>query len=940
MPNIHSIAQCVKAKCLGVAFVLLAALGWAQTALAQGPPFNCDVVFYQIRNKAGAPTESMLFKFGTVSPTVTPTAVFAVTQTINIGGVGYNPNDNYMYALQSGTGTTNPALYRIGSTGYQWLGTVVGLPGGASLINYNQSIGGFDAGGRYYFSGQGGGAQILPNAIFRLDSVPSVPSLSSITVSFQYNIRNPAGDVVTLPNFGDFDFNGAGGVNGLLLAATRQGAFGGINTMGRVTLINDSTSQFGTASASTLTLNFTPATPGTFNVGSAFWDAAANAGVGKFYVYDNNAGTFWDIQNPEVGIPTASSTTVPQPVPDYLTGVGNTDGSSCPISGTRRAELTVTKTDNKGTVSAGAITAYTIVVANDGPYPANYTTIQDPKAPGLTKLSVSCTASVGPPFAVCPALLSTTTFEAGVQVITFPPGTTLTFTVNTLVTDTVGINVTNSVSATVAADTTETNRLNNIATDVDLTVAPSARVNSAPSICPAGTVERQINLFPNGDLSASTPFSTSATLGAIDTWGGLPPATAVPRVTRQQFAKSYGTGPAIVQQNFPGDAGRSVPGSDFWLLVNGPVNSIAAPNTHDVWRQTLTGLVTGRTYTFMVYASNATRPTTLSTTFPDYSLAVATGGAAYASIVGSLVRYTPTATVNETGSDTWTLVQGTFTAGGITATLAVQGTNTVVYAGGQGKQTAFAQAQLRECAPSPDVAVDKRSGTSTFTSLGTNSYTITVANSTPGVTASNTLIVDPPVANIVKATITCVATAGATCPASLNLLDFEGAGLTIPRIGGQQTVTFVVFINVTGPPSGTVTNIVTISSASYLDTNPTNNQSQHTATIIGSAALSITKTNGLTELNAGQTMSYTVTVGNGGSPSATVIGAVLSDLPVSGLACTAITCTGVIGLTSCPTAASTTINALQGSGIALPSMAQSSSIIFTVTCGVIATGRP
>lgn len=880
----------------------------------------------------------MLFKFGTVSPTVTPTAVYAVTQTINIGGVGYNPNDNFMYALQSGTGTTNPALYRIGSTGYQWLGSVVGLPAGASLINYNQSLGAFDAGGRYYFSGQGGGSQILPNAIFRLDSVPSVPSLSSITVSFQYNIRNPVGDVVTLPNFGDFDFNGAGGVNGFLLAATRQAAFGGIDTMSRITLINDSTSQFGTASASTLTLNFTPATPVNFNVGSAFWDAAANAGVGKFYVYDNGGGTFWDIQNPEVGIPTASSTTVPQPTPDYLTGVGNTDGSSCPISGTRRAELSVSKTDNKGTVSAASITAYTIVVANDGPYPANYTVIQDPKVPGLTKLSVSCTASTGPPYAVCPATLNTTTFEAGVTVITFPPGTTLTFSVNALVTDTVGINVTNSVSATVAADTTETNKLNNIATDVDLVVAPSARVNSLAAICPAGTVERQTNLFPNGDLSATTPFSSSATIGAIDTWGGLPPATGVPRVTRQQFQKSYGTGPAIVQQTFPGDAARSVPGSDFWLLVNGPVNSVAAPTAHDVWRQTVTGLVTGRTYTFMVYASNATRPTSLSTTFPDYSLAVATGGAAFVTIGGAQGRYTPTATVNETGSDTWSLVQGTFTAGGLTATLAIQGTNTVVYVGGQGKQTALTQAQLRECAPSPDVNVTKIAGTNTFTSLGTNAYTITVANTTPGVTASNTIVIDPPVPNIVKSTITCVASAGATCPVSLNLVDFESSGLIIPSMGGQTTVTFRLFINVTGSPGGSVTNIVNVSSSSYLDTNLSNNQSQHTATIVGNASLSITKTNALTALNAGQTVSYTVTIANAGP--ATVVGAVFTDPIATGLSCTAVTCTGVVGLTSCPTAASTTIASLQGTGIVLPSMAPPASLAFVVTCGVTATGRP
>jgi hypothetical protein len=64
----------------------------------------------------------------------------------------------------------------------------------------------------------------------------------------------------------------------------------------------------------------------------------------------------------------------------------------------------------------------------------------------------------------------------------------------------------------------------------------------------------------------------------------------------------------------------------------------------------------------------------------------------------------------------------------------------------------------------------------------------------------------------------------------------------------------------------------------------------------------------------------------------------MKDAAATGLSCTAVTCTGVIGATSCPSAASTTIAALQGAGIVLPSMTAPASIIFTVTCGVRATG--
>jgi len=60
---------------------------------------------------------------------------------------------------------------------------------------------------------------------------------------------------------------------------------------------------------------------------------------------------------------------------------------------------------------------------------------------------------------------------------------------------------------------------------------------------------------------------------------------------------------------------------------------------------------------------------------------------------------------------------------------------------------------------------------------------------------------------------------------------------------------------------------------------------------------------------------------------------------VAGLSCTALTCVGVIGSTSCPDVGLTTIAALQGTGIVLPSMTAPSSISFAITCGNTATGQ-
>ena len=916
---------------------------FATPSLAQGLSFNCDVVFYQVRDHSAAGgfgASSAIFKFGKVDSTVTPTALYgSVTQTIQLNGLGYNPVDNYMYGLLAATGV--PQLYRVGQSGYQLLGPIANdLPGGIALTGLLPTAGVFDAGGRYYFAFQGAAFgianSISPPAIFRIDAVPSLPG-GTVQVSYQYNLRDSVGGTTTVPNFGDFDFNGAGSPNGLFLAVGSQASYGDIPTMLRLTL-DASAASIGTVTAVTTTLALPSGGP--LRIGSAFWDAAANAGVGKFYVFDNNASTFYEIVNPEVGSPSASATTVPLPTSPsgYTDGlnIGTSDGTSCPISGTRRAELTVSKTDNKTTVSASSITAYTIKVANDGPYPANYTVVQDPAVPGLRKLSVLCSASTGPPTPVCPATLSTTTFEAGVTVITFPPGTTLTFTVNAQVTDTVNLTITNTVNATVAADTTETNRLNNTAVDVNVTVNPTTRVNSLASICPAGTAERQNNLFVNGDFANASPLNGSYTFATLNTWSG-PGAGALPTVARQQDQRVYGAGPAVVQSTFPGDSTRSVASSDFWLLSNGLVTAIPTPAAYDVWTQNVTGLVTGRTYTFMVYMSNATRPTTASTTTPDYGLMVATGGSVFNTISGAQARFTGALSVNETGSDTWTLVQGTFTALATTATLAIRGTSTIAYAVGQGKQTALAQATLRECAPAPDISVTKIANTSTFTSLGTNAYTITVANATAGVMGSNTLITDPGVSNILKTSVTCVATGGAVCPATLSLINLEGAGLLIPSIPGLGTVVFRVFIDVTGPPGATVSNYVEVSSSSYNDANLSNNSALHTATIVGTSLLTITKTNAITTLSAGQTTAYTVTVGL--QAGAAVVGAVFKDPVAAGLSCTSITCAATTGVATCPAPAATTVLAMQGAGIVLPSMTAPSTVVFVIECGVTATGR-
>lgn len=100
--------------------------------------------------------------------------------------------------------------------------------------------------------------------------------------------------------------------------------------------------------------------------------------------------------------------------------------------------------------------------------------------------------------------------------------------------------------------------------------------------------------------------------------------------------------------------------------------------------------------------------------------------------------------------------------------------------------------------------------------------------------------------------------------------------------------------------------------------------------------LSIQKDNGVASIAAGATTIYTITVRNQGPSAAD--GTVLRDPVAAGLNCAAVTCSSSVPAGNCP-ASGVNIANLQGSGITLTSLPASSTLQFSVTCGVTATGQ-
>jgi uncharacterized repeat protein (TIGR01451 family) len=625
-----------------------------------------------------------------------------------------------------------------------------------------------------------------------------------------------------------------------------------------------------------------------------------------------------------------SSGTVTNFVTATLATPGPTDSNLSNNSATattridpRSADLVIVKSNGVSTVTTGAVTVYTIDVGNNGPAPVSNAIVTDPPSPGLTALSVSCTAFGG---AVCPAGLTTSTLAAGIAIPSLPVGGTVSIVLNEQVTATAGSRITNTATVTPPSGTTDPVPGNNSTSDSDAVIAAVVTVVSTPGICPNGTNEQLTNLLSNGNLA-----NISASVG-----GNIPqfPADFYPGDTSesiQQGAKNY-VGGVVIQNPFIGDVSRSVAGTNNWLYSNG--NNLAGTPNYRIYSQQLTSLVVGRVYTFFYYGSNALNGgNTTATDVPNISMRVSSG-------TNTVVILATNTFPNEaTATDVWTLRQANFTA--TAATMSVELWDAA--AGISGDDFASTQFTVRECRPQADPRVTKSNGVNGVTALTQTTYSVVVSNPGPG-DAPGVLVRDPAAVGLQKDSISCQASAGAQCPVVTTLSGIEGAGLVLPQLSAGHTVTFTIVATVQAL-NGTVTNSVSLTiPPDVSDLNPANNSASDVDGVLAVANLAITKTNNTNTLVAGSTTSYTITVSNFGPSPAD--GALLRDAPSAGLSCTGpVSCTsnnGNLAVCTGGTIASPNtaipLATLTGAGATLPIFRQGGVLTLVLSCGVTATG--
>jgi uncharacterized repeat protein (TIGR01451 family) len=217
---------------------------------------------------------------------------------------------------------------------------------------------------------------------------------------------------------------------------------------------------------------------------------------------------------------------------------------------------------------------------------------------------------------------------------------------------------------------------------------------------------------------------------------------------------------------------------------------------------------------------------------------------------------------------------------------------------------------------SADLAITKTDGVTSVVAGGSVTYTITASNAGPS-NASGATVADTLPAILTGGTWTCVAAGGGTCTAS-------GSGnindtVNLPAGG---SVTYTVSATVSPAATGTLSNTATVSApAGVTDPNPGNNSATDTDTIGQSGDLAVTLTGPAGSVTAGDTVVYTLAVGNSGPSNATgaTVTSTLAPAPTS----VNWTCVGSGGA-SCPASGSGNINGTA----TLPS---GGSVVYTIT---------
>jgi len=611
------------------------------------------------------------------------------------------------------------------------------------------------------------------------------------------------------------------------------------------------------------------------------------------------------------------------------------------------ADASITKTDGVTTAVPGGSVTYTITASNAGPDPITGGTVADTFPAALT-----CTwTCVGAGGGTCTAAGSGNISDT----VNMPVGGSVTYTASCTISPSATGTLANTATVSTGSGASDPNTANNSATDSDILGAQAdlavTKTDGVTTATAGGSVTYTITASNAGPSSAAGatvadtfPASLTCTWTCVGAGGGTCTAAGSGNINDTVNLPAGGsvtytascTISAAATGTLSNTATVAAPGgvTDPSPANNSATDSDSLGQSADVSitkTDGVTAATPGGSVTYTIVASNAGPSNatggTVADTFPasltcTWTCVGAAGGTCTAAGSGNIndtvnlpaggsVTYTASCTINAAATGTLSNTATVAAPGGVTDPAPANNSAT----------------DTDSLGASADVSITKTDGVTTATPGGSVTYTITASNSGPS-DAPFTSIADTFPAAL-TCTWTCVGAGGGTCTAAGSGNIAENS-VNLP-VGGS--VTYTASCTISPSATGTLSNTATVTACgdiprhvegcSVNDPNQGNNSATDTDTLGASADVSITKTDGVTTVTAGGTLTYTITASNAGPSDAS--GATVADTFPASLACT-WTCAGAGGGT-CTAAGSGNIS----DTVNLPN---GGSVTYTASCTV------
>jgi uncharacterized repeat protein (TIGR01451 family) len=505
------------------------------------------------------------------------------------------------------------------------------------------------------------------------------------------------------------------------------------------------------------------------------------------------------------------------------------DSSTDSDTATPQADLSVTMTDGKTTVTPGTSNTYTITITNNGPSTVSSLTLTDSIPAALLNPSFG-TPSAG-------SYDSATGLWSGLSLAS---GATVTLTLSGTINANATGPITNTVTVSAPSGTSDTNAANNNASDTDTIPTADLAVtmtDGKTTVVPGTSNTYTITVTNNGPdtvtsltLADTIPAALlnpnfAPSVGAYDTntgvWSGLSLASGgTVTLTLTGTIDPNATGPITNTVTVTAPSGTS----DTNAANNTAADTDTTPTadlavTIDDGKTTV---VPGTSNTYTITVTNNGPDTVTSLTLTD-------------SIPAALLNpnFAPSVGAYNVGTGAWSglnLATGQSVTMTLTGTIAANATgslgNTVIVSPPAGTTDASpannAASDTDTLALPTDLAVTITDAATTLVPGSVDTYTITVANNGPN-TVSSFILTDAIPDALLNATF------GAPSAGSYNAGSGLWSGLNLAS-GQSVSITRSGTIGIT---TGTLSNTVTVSLPAGLgDPNPGNNAATDTDTLV------------------------------------------------------------------------------------------------------------